>query len=218
MNEVKSLGFLLNEIKEVTSTELINEIIIVDDNSTDGTLDVAKKYGCKIINQKDTVGFGAAIVEGIKNSNSYYSVILDGDGSKNPIYIKTFFKSIENSNNDFIFASRYGPNCGSSDDTLLTHTGNRIFTIIGKIFFNTKINDILHTFFICKNEKFNKIEFKYHDFSFCAELPIIITKLGVPHSQIPTHERKRIADEVKVNSFSDGYIILKSMIKIFFKR
>ncbi len=216
-NEVKSLNVLLNEIKEVTSTELINEIIIVDGNSTDGSLDVAKKYGCKIIIQKDVLGYGAAIVEGIKNSNSYYSVILDGDGSKNPIYIKTLFKSIENNNDDFIFASRYGTNCGSSDDTLLTHFGNRIFTIIGKIFFNIKINDILHTFFICKNEKFNEIKFKYHEFSFCAELPIVISKLEIPHSQIPTHERKRIADEVKVNSFIDGYKILLSMIKMFFK-
>ena len=41
-------------------------------------------------------------------------------------------------NCDFIFASRYGKDCGSLDDTLLTFIGNRIFTLLGKIFFANK--------------------------------------------------------------------------------
>tara|TARA_B100000579_G_C22813410_1_gene846459 strand:+ start:264 stop:947 length:684 start_codon:yes stop_codon:yes gene_type:complete len=216
LNEFESLDVLLKEIHDIKFKEVIEEIIVVDANSTDGTLDVAKKYKCKIINQNNKVGYGSAIVEGIKNTKSYFAVILDGDGSKNPSYIIDLYNAIQKNNCDFIFASRYGKDCGSLDDTLLTFIGNRIFTLLGKIFFNVKINDILHTFFICKTESFNAINFKYTDFSFCVELPILVSKLKISHDQISSHERKRISGKVKVNSFVDGYKILKSMIKIFF--
>tara|TARA_E500000331_G_C17060823_1_gene628119 strand:+ start:45 stop:728 length:684 start_codon:yes stop_codon:yes gene_type:complete len=215
LNEFESLDVLLKEIQSLNFQNILDEVIVVDANSTDGTLDVAKKYNCKVINQSKVGGYGAAIIEGIKNSKSFYSVILDGDGSKNPSYILDLYNAIEKNTSEFVFASRYGKDCGSLDDTLLTFIGNRIFTNLGKIFFGTKINDILHTFFICKTENFNRISFKYNDFSFCVELPILVAKLKILHSEIPSYERKRISGKVKVNSFIDGYKILKSMIKIF---
>ena len=81
--------------------------------------------------------------------------------------------------------------------------------------FGLKINDILHTFFICKTSKFKNLKFKYSNFSFCVELPILVNKFQYKYSEIPSHERRRIAGKVKVNSFIDGFIILKSMISIF---
>ena len=50
---------------------------------------------------------------------------------------------------------------------------------------------------------------------FCVELPILVNKFKLQHSEIPTYERKRLAGKVKVNSFIDGFIILKSMISLF---
>ena len=217
-NEEESLKVLLKEINDLNFKEIIDEIIIVDANSTDGTHKVAKKNNCKIFIEKEKKGYGSAIIEGIKYSKSKYSVILDGDGSKNPIYIYNLYKAIEDSNDEFIFGSRYGKNSGSDDDTILTHFGNRLFTNFGKLIFKIKINDILHTFFICKTDEFKKLNFKYSNFAFCAELPILINKLEIPHSEIPTFERKRIAGKVKVNSFIDGFIILISMINLIFKK
>ena len=215
LNEAESLNILLNEINFLSFKDSIEEVIIVDANSTDDTQKICKKYNCKIILEKEKKGYGAAIINGINNSKSFYSVILDGDGSKNPKYIYDLIQKIEGSDDLFVFASRYGKNSGSKDDTLLTYIGNRIFTNLGKIMFNLKINDILHTFFICKTEEFKKLNFKHNNFSFCAELPILINKLKLQHSEIPTYERKRLAGKVKVNSFVDGFIILKSMIKMF---
>ena len=210
----ESLDILLQEIKTLKFKNQIEEIIVVDANSTDDTQEIAKKYNCKLIIQKKK-GYGAAIIEGINNSNSYYSVVLDGDGSKKPEYIYNLIEKIEESSDQFVFATRYGKDSGSDDDTWLTHIGNRIFTNLGKLMFGLKINDILHTFFICKTEKFKELNFRYYDFSFCIELPILVNKLKLQHSEVPSFERKRLAGKVKVNSFIDGFIILKSMIKIF---
>ncbi len=215
LNEAESLDILLQEIKFLKFKDLIQEVIVVDANSTDNTQEIAEIYNCKLIIEKEKKGYGAAIIDGINNSNSLYSVVLDGDGSKKPDYIYDLIQKIEGSTDQFVFATRYGENSGSDDDTWLTHMGNRIFTNLGKMMFGLKINDILHTFFICRTEEFKKLNFQYNDFSFCVELPILVNKFKLQHSEIPTYERKRLAGKVKVNSFIDGFIILKSMISLF---
>ena len=77
-NEEESLKVLLNEIKEYDN--VIGEIIIVDANSTDNTLVVAKNENCRTISQNENGGYGDAIVRGVYASNYKYSIILDGDG------------------------------------------------------------------------------------------------------------------------------------------
>jgi len=213
-NEEESLIILLEELKKYK--EIIGEIIIVDAKSTDKTLEIAKKYNCITILQEERTGYGDAIIRGVNHSSFEYSLILDGDGSKNPIYITTLLKKIIDTNSEFIFAERYGINAGSLDDTLFTFIGNRIFTYLGKIFFNLELNDILHTFFICKNLSFKRISFSHYNFGFCVELPIKVQKYKLKYNTLPTLERKRIAGEVKVRSFVDGVKILKSMIILFF--
>ena len=212
-NEEQSLPILLKEIKNYD--ELIGEIIIVDGQSSDKTIEVAKKFNCKIIYQKKDTGYGDAVINGINASSFEYTVILDGDGSKNPFYISHLYKKIIDEQLDFVFAERYGKNAGSLDDTLLTYIGNRLFTNLAKILFNIKVNDILHTFFICKNECFKKIFFEYFHFDFCAELPIKVHIYKLNYKSIPTIERKRIAGKVKVRSFVDGMKILKTIVILF---
>lgn len=213
-NEEESLQILLGELEEFKN--IIGEIIVIDANSTDKTIEVAKQFKCRTIIQKEKTGYGDAIIKGINKSNFEYSVILDGDGSKNPSYIKILFDKILEKNSDFVFAERYGNDASSLDDTILTYIGNRIFTNLGKFFFDIKINDILHTFFVCKNSSFRKINFEHFNFGFCVELPVKIEKLKLNYFGIPTVERKRLAGEVKVRSFVDGFKILYSMINLYF--
>jgi hypothetical protein len=56
------------------------------------------------------------------------------------------------------------------------------------------------------------------NFGFCAGLPILVSKYNKKYTQSDTIERKRIAGEIKVRSFIDGYKIILSMIKIFIKK
>ena len=214
LNEEESLDILLRELNEYK--ENIGEIIVVDAKSSDNTIDVSKKFNCKIIEQENKLGYGDAIIKGVNASNFDFSLVLDGDGSKNPIYIKDLLNKIIESKSDFIFSERYGKDAGSLDDTIITHIGNRIFTNLGKIFFKIKMNDILHTFFICKNSSFKKIKFNHLGFGFCVELPIETERWKFKYEGIKTVERKRIAGKVKVRSFIDGFKILKSMILIYF--
>ena len=119
-------------------------------------------------------------------------------------------------NKDIIFASRYEKNSSSEDDTLLTYIGNKIFTYIGRIFFNLNITDILYTFVLGKLRSVQKLNLKCDDFGFCVELPIKAKKNQLNLGTSNSHERKRIGGKKKVNEFKDGFIILSHLIKLYF--
>jgi len=214
-NEEASLKILLK--KFLLYRKFYKEIILVDGQSSDKTVEIAKNNNCKVIKQKG-LGYGAAIIEGVKAVKTKYFIIFDADGSKDPRYLIRFHKKLKKDKSDIVYAERYGIGAGSLDDTLITHIGNRIFTNIGKIFFNLVLNDILHTFFLCEVKKFNEIDFKYKDFSFCVEFPIKVKRHNFLCSYIPTIEKKRYSGVPKVRSFIDGLKILNGMIVLFFKR
>lgn len=214
-NEEKSLKILLKKFDKFK--KYYEEIIIVDGKSVDKTISVAREFGCKIIKQKK-LGYGDAIIQGVNQVKTKYFIIFDADGSKDPIYLKKFSNELKKNRNNIIFAERYGKNAGSLDDTFITHIGNRIFTIMGKIFFGLKLNDILHTFFLCEVNKFKKLRFKYKDFVFCVEFPILAKKNNLGSCFIPTIEKKRYSGVPKVRSFVDGLKILIGMMELFIKK
>lgn len=214
-NEEGSIKILLKKFDKFK--HYYSQIIIVDGKSTDKTVEVAKKFGCKVVKQKK-LGYGDAIIQGVNQVKTKYFIIFDADGSKDPIYLKRFASELKKNENNIIFAERYGKNAGSLDDTFITHIGNRIFTIMGKLFFGLQLNDILHTFFLCEVSKFKKLNFKYKDFVFCAEFPILAKKYNLKSSYIPTIEKKRYDGVPKVRSFYDGLKILIGMVILFVKK
>ncbi len=210
-NEAESLPTVLDELKKHEY-----KIVIVLHATDTKTIESIKDYDINIIYQNN-FGYGDAIIEGINNCNTDYFCIFNADGSFNPAEIDNMFKSMQNRELDFIFASRYEPNSGSEDDTMLTLIGNYIFSYIGKIFFRLNISDILYTFLIGSTNKAKKLNLSQKDFSFCVELPIKAKKKQMKLGCVNAFERKRIAGKKKVNAFRDGFLILSCMIKLFFK-
>ena len=211
-NEVESLPIVLDELKKYNY-----KINIVLHNTDLDTIQAIIEYDVNIIYQEN-LGYGDALINGIKQCKTKYFCIFNADGSFNPSEINQMFKTLQSKKLDFIFASRYDANSGSDDDTVLTLVGNYIFTYIGKIFFKLNITDILYTFVIGKTEQAKKLNLNQKDFSFCVELPIKAKKMKMQLGSINSYERKRIAGKKKVNAFKDGFLILKHMIKLFFTK
>ena len=209
-NEAESLPIVLNELKKYNYK---TDIVL---HATDiGTIQVIKEYDVNIVYQ-DNLGYGDALIHGIKQCKTKYFCIFNADGSFNPAEINKMYEVLQAKKLDFIFASRYQASSGSEDDTMITLVGNYIFTYIGKIFFRLNISDILYTFVIGKTEQANILDLKQKDFSFCVELPIKAKKMRMELGCINSYERMRIAGKKKVNAFKDGFLILKCMIKLFF--
>lgn len=211
-NESESLPLVLKEIEEYNFKKRI--ILHKDDKKT---IEAIMMNSSEIIYQNNK-GYGDALISGIDKVESKYFCIFNADGSFDPSEIEKMIKKLENENLDIIFASRYEKNSGSEDDTILTFIGNKIFTSIGRIFFNLNISDILYTFVIGKTQEFKKLGIKSKDFTFCVELPIKAKRNNLKIGTINSYERKRIAGIKKVNEFQDGLKILIFLIKIFFNK
>ena len=210
--EKESLPQVIDEIKNLDCKKKV--ILNPDDIDT---INAIKNLNVDIIYQNHR-GYGDALITGINNVDTDYFCIFNADGSFNPNELEKMMSKINSDNLDFIFASRYEKNSKSDDDTLLTYIGNKIFTLIGKIFFKLNITDILYTFVLGKTDKAKNLNLTSFDFGFCVELPIKANKQNMKLGTINSHERKRIAGKKKVNAFKDGLLILIKMFKLYFHK
>ena len=211
-NEAESLPTVLDQLVDKDF-----EIFVVLEKKDTETIKSIENKNCKIIYQTKK-GFGNALIEGISQTKTDYFCIFNADGSMEVNEIDIMLNKISNSNYDLIFASRYEKGAKSDDDTFVTLIGNKIFTLIGKIFFSLPISDILYTFVLGKTNKVKELNLIQNDFRFCVELPIKAKKNNYLLTTIVSHEKSRIAGKKKVNAFKDGFLILTHMIKLFFIR
>jgi len=207
--EKETLPQVIDEIKNLDCKK---KVILAQDDID--TINAIKNLNVDIIYQ-NSHGFGDALITGINNVDTDYFCIFNADGSFDPKELKMMYQLINST--DFVFGSRYMENAGSEDDTIMTYVGNKIFTLIGNLFFSLNISDILYTFVMGRTKKAQTLNLKEKGFGFCVELPIKAKKSNLSMSTCPCNERKRIAGKKKVNEFRDGFNILISMIKLFFK-
>jgi dolichol-phosphate mannosyltransferase len=116
-NESQNIVRMLDSIAETLSPYKGSEIIVVDDNSPDGTAEMAKSHA-KIISTKKKIrievigrngkfGLSSAIIKGVQYASGDFLVIMDGDFSHPPQVIPSIIQALQDSNYDIVIASRY---------------------------------------------------------------------------------------------------------------
>jgi dolichol-phosphate mannosyltransferase len=109
-NEAKNLPLLVGEIWNLLDKEKIDmEFIFVDDNSPDGTGQIAgelsKKYPIKVIHRAGKLGLGSAVIEGFKLSDRPFLGVMDADLSHDPAILNSLILSLKD--NDIAVGSRF---------------------------------------------------------------------------------------------------------------
>ena len=210
-NEPESLPYVLMELEKLK----INYLIVLE--KTDYiTINAIEKFKSNIIFQINK-GYGDAIILGIQNVKTRYFSIFNADGSFDPYELEPMYKTMQSDSLDLLLASRYVKNASSEDDTIITLIGNKIFSLIGKIFFKLPISDILYTYVMGNTQKVLNLNLLQRDFTLCVELPIKAKRNGLNIADIAANEKSRIGGTKKVNALRDGFLILLHMIKLFFK-
>ena len=206
-NEEESIGYVLDEIKDLN----IGEIIIIDKSSTDNTKNIVESYDVKFITQtKD--GWGGAVKEAISQSSKEYITYMDGDGSYNPKALHEMKSLIKDF--DAVFCSRYKDGAKSPDDTFIRALGNKFFTELVRLRFKCNISDSLFFYPMFKKDILNFIELQSNDFTLCLELPVKVHQKELRYTEILSEERERYAGKTKVNALIDGLKILRGIFSI----
>lgn len=206
-NERDCIGPVLEELPK----DVVDEIIVVDANSADGTADYVRELGYRVIQQPGK-GYGDAVRTGLAAAASELVTFVDADGSYDPAALTEMLQGIQDGN-DFVFCSRYRPESGSDDDTLIRLIGNKLFTFLLRAIHGVRITDSLFLYMLGRKEALDKLDIRSDDFGYCIELPIRVHKAGLKYAEIPSRERPRLAGDSKVNAFTDGLTILKAVLR-----
>src|SRR5882757_10337058 len=137
-NEAQSIGRVLGDLP----AHLVTEVIVVDSNSTDGTPDVARKMGAKVI-EEPRRGYGRACLTGLANAqNPDVVVFLDGDYSDRPAELPILLAPIIEGRADITLGSRLGGK--SNPGALPWHQsfGNRLAAGLIKLLYGLEISDL----------------------------------------------------------------------------
>ncbi|MBP7654054.1 glycosyltransferase [Candidatus Dependentiae bacterium] len=145
-NEEKNLEILLPKLKNYC-----NEIVVVDDNSSDKTVETAEKYGCKIVLRKEKFGVGSAVIDGVKNAAHDIVAIVDGDLS-HPVEVLKAACLIEQDIVDIVKYSRFisGGGMDNKKRWRLQLLYNRLMNILA----GTRVSDFTGGFLMAKKKCF----------------------------------------------------------------
>jgi glycosyltransferase involved in cell wall biosynthesis len=209
-NEAECLPLVLQELKKNQPSA---EIIIVDGASTDSTAEIAINSGAKLISQSLPLGYGSGVMQGLSECKGEAICFFDADGSYDPKAIPQMLEEL-NRGYDVIFCSRYAPGAGSDDDTWLRLMGNKIFTMLLRIFFRVQLSDALFLYALARRDVFSSLDMQSKGFDWCIEFPIRVHRAGLRYKEIPMRERPRIAGESKVHAFRDGWRILYKLLRL----
>ena len=212
LNEEACIGRLLEKMPK----DVVDEVIVIDGNSTDGTREVVEGAGYKPYIQKSK-GYGGAFIEGFDIATGDLVILMDADGSHSPYDIK---KIVEKANEgyEYIMASRYLEGGKTEDDTWVRFTGNKLFTWLTNIIHGMRVSDSLYVFTGITREGLNRIDLHCTGFEFCPEILIKAHKAGLRFAEVSAVERKRFGGKSKVNAFFHGLKILREILVLKFKK
>jgi glycosyltransferase involved in cell wall biosynthesis len=207
INEIVGLSAILPQIQR----EWVDEIILSDGGSTDGTVEFAEQHGCVIHRQK-TKGYGLALREAIAVSSGELIIEFQPDGNSDPAKIPEMIAKI-NEGYDVVIGSRYLPGAVSWDDDPITKIGNRAFTFLVNLFFRSHYTDTLIGTRIFRRDAFDKLGMRCTGLSWAIELPIRFAKKKMRIAEIPANEPKRIGGQRKMRPFKHGFEFLMTMLR-----
>lgn len=209
-NEEQSIGKVVQDIDR----NIVNHVIVVNNNSSDNTVNVASDAGAIVVSEKRK-GYGWACLLGIEECeklNTEIVVFLDGDYSDYPHEIKDVIKPILEENKDMVIGSRV---LGVREKGSLTPQqvfGNWLATKLIRLFYGGIFTD-LGPFRAMKFDSLKKLQMSDKTYGWTIEMQIKALKHKMEYCEVPVNYKKRIGVS-KVSGTVKGTIL--AGIKIIF--
>lgn len=218
-NEKGNIIALIKSLKE-NLKEYKKEIIVVDDNSPDGTGDQVNEFSkqdeeVKCIIRRDERGLASAILRGVIESSGDTLVFMDTDFSHHPKVIPSLLQYLNEY--DIIFTSRYVQGGKFLETNKLKYNLSLILNIFIKTVLQIPVLDSTNGFFVAKKNilnglELNKIFTGYGDY--CFKLIYKLKNKNLKIKEIPFTYEQRGADTSKTSIIKHGASYIFQVIKL----
>jgi glycosyltransferase involved in cell wall biosynthesis len=214
-NEEKSVAKV---IESVLAQRPVQELIVVDDRSNDGTWEVLQRLEqldkrLKILRHDLNLGKGAALRTGFKHATSPVVIIQDADFEYNPSEYFLVLAPILNGKADVVYGSRF---IGSGAHRVLYFwhsVGNRFLTMLSNMATNLNLTDMETCYKTFRREVVQQITIEENRFGFEPEITAKISKMKLRVYEVAISYYGRTYDEGKKINWRDGFSALRCILK-----
>ena len=206
----------LNEARNVphvlAALPVDHEIVIVDGDSTDGTVDVVRRHRPDaVILKQRRKGKGDALARGFAAATGDIVVMLDADGSADPNEIPRFVEALV-AGADFAKGSRFLPGGGSADITALRRAGNAALTSAVNRIFGCAYTDLCYGYNAFWRRCLDELAVSCDGFEVETSINVQVAKLGLKVVEVPSFERDRLHGVSNLHAFRDGRRVLRTIL------
>jgi glycosyltransferase involved in cell wall biosynthesis len=214
-NEGPNLAAVIRGIRPFIGED--DEILVVDDGSTDDTSEVARQAGARVVRLEPNQGKGMAIRRGLQEATGDAVLFIDGDGQDPPDDIPALLAEMEKGA-DLVNGSKF---IGTLKDGAISkpnYFGNLFMSGFISLLFGVKITDSQSGFRCFRGEKLQGIRLDAREYEIETEMLIKAIRRGFHIVEVPVTRDRRAAGATNFKRIRNGLRILGTILKLRFTR
>ena len=206
-----------------TSQKMNYEVVIVDDSSPDGTLQVAERiqesFGkdhVTIVSRKGKLGLGTAYVAGLAKAKGDRIILMDADMSHHPKFIPTMAKLMDDTKVDIVTGTRYAGAGGVAGWDTYRKLTSRTANFLADFLLNPGVSDLTGSFRLYERKAIEKVLPKVESQGYAFQMEIVVRarQLGMTFAEVPITFVDRIYGESKLGT-NEIVQYLKGLFRLF---
>ena len=207
-NEAENLPHVLPRIGA-----LAHEVVLVDGDSSDRTVEVARELRPDIIVvRQDRPGKGAALRAGFAAASGDIIVMLDADGSTDPAEIPVFVGALL-AGADVAKGSRFLQGAGTSDMSLIRRSGNQVFVWLVRLLFGGRYSDLCYGYNAFWRSAVDALGLDGDGFEIETMINVRALRAGLRIAEVPSFESTRIHGASNLRAVPDGMRVLRTIAR-----
>ena len=193
------------------------EIIVIDDFSTDRSLELSKRLGVKVYSLKKHLGKGYALRAGFTKAKGEIIITIDSDGSHRPEELMLLLTPILQDKADLVIGSRYLSQKPAAAKKL-NAIGVRLFNLLIKVFTRAEVTDSQSGYRVMKSAVLRNMSLKSSEYEIESEMLVKTARQGFRIREVPISFEQRTYGKSRLDPMVDGLKILLSIVSAYMRR
>ena len=213
LNEEKALGMCIDEAKTyIQEKQITGEIIVVDNGSTDNSIQEAVSHGARVIEEPKR-GYGMALRRGIHEASGKVIIMGDCDTTYDFKNLDGFYRPLAKGNIDLVIGNRFSSKTEKGAMCFINRMGAEVLSVLGRMRYGVRVRDFHCGLRGITREAAQNLDFKTEGMEFATEMIGLAAESGMKIGETLTGLRRCRGDRIsKLEPISDGFRHLRFIL------